>query len=339
MLDWECVVCEKHFKSERAFHNHERSKKHRDAVDLLREVMNEEEAALVGDALGDAGGGNATSANDEGAGGSPAHGSAHGATEDTADPAGARSDEDVEATSTTRSSEAGGSSVVASDLSSEEGPPSEAVPGPGSITSSEEEEEEEEDEMAMLSRLLETQRVVTGRNGRSRRRAAVAGVAASRSGTDSDSEGSASGSGMEGLGVSETAACDDQSAHAPDSGAQDRSTDDGAGATTAMLVGSETESEDWATSGRPHQKRRGRGARQVGGIASSPASVPLNKQAPGAPAPTRRGGGKKGGRHAATVPHEGQEDALLCKVCSAVFASRSKLFKHIATTGHAAPRT
>jgi hypothetical protein len=29
---------------------------------------------------------------------------------------------------------------------------------------------------------------------------------------------------------------------------------------------------------------------------------------------------------------------LLCKVCSEVFDSKSKLFKHIAATGHAAPK-
>ena len=35
LLVWYCVACEKHFKSAAAFDNHERSKKHLEAVELL----------------------------------------------------------------------------------------------------------------------------------------------------------------------------------------------------------------------------------------------------------------------------------------------------------------
>ncbi|GAB6022307.1 DnaJ sub C member 21 [Chamberlinius hualienensis] len=38
-----CVACDKHFKTEKAFGNHEKSKKHKESVALLKEVMQEEE--------------------------------------------------------------------------------------------------------------------------------------------------------------------------------------------------------------------------------------------------------------------------------------------------------
>jgi hypothetical protein len=41
-----CVACNKSFKSAKSFENHEKSKKHKDNVDLLKRHMNEDEANL-----------------------------------------------------------------------------------------------------------------------------------------------------------------------------------------------------------------------------------------------------------------------------------------------------
>ena len=44
-----CVLCEKQFKSARALANHERSKKHAEAFEALRAVLEEEEALQAQD--------------------------------------------------------------------------------------------------------------------------------------------------------------------------------------------------------------------------------------------------------------------------------------------------
>ncbi|GIM08082.1 hypothetical protein Vretimale_12093, partial [Volvox reticuliferus] len=49
----ECVVCDKVFRSEKQLRNHERSKKHTEALAALRAMMEEEEAALGGLGGGD----------------------------------------------------------------------------------------------------------------------------------------------------------------------------------------------------------------------------------------------------------------------------------------------
>merc|ERR1712042_298467 len=43
-----CVACDKFFRSDKAFANHEKSKKHKENVQLLKELMLEEEEGLDG---------------------------------------------------------------------------------------------------------------------------------------------------------------------------------------------------------------------------------------------------------------------------------------------------
>jgi DnaJ family protein A protein 5 len=44
--DFFCVACDKSFKSDRAFMNHENSKKHKENIDLLKKTMKEEDLNL-----------------------------------------------------------------------------------------------------------------------------------------------------------------------------------------------------------------------------------------------------------------------------------------------------
>uniref|UniRef100_A0A1I7SWF0 DnaJ homolog subfamily C member 21 n=2 Tax=Bursaphelenchus xylophilus TaxID=6326 RepID=A0A1I7SWF0_BURXY len=44
-----CIVCEKKFKTKKSFQNHEKSKKHKQAVNELREFMNEDDQTLFGE--------------------------------------------------------------------------------------------------------------------------------------------------------------------------------------------------------------------------------------------------------------------------------------------------
>ena len=42
-----CVACDKSFKAEKSFQNHEKSKKHKENIELLKKHMKEEDAALL----------------------------------------------------------------------------------------------------------------------------------------------------------------------------------------------------------------------------------------------------------------------------------------------------
>lgn len=44
MQDFECVVCNKVYRSEKALQNHEASKKHREALKKFKRMMREEAA-------------------------------------------------------------------------------------------------------------------------------------------------------------------------------------------------------------------------------------------------------------------------------------------------------
>ena len=44
-----CVACDKLFRSDKAFANHEKSKKHKENVEILKELMKEEEEEEDGD--------------------------------------------------------------------------------------------------------------------------------------------------------------------------------------------------------------------------------------------------------------------------------------------------
>lgn len=49
LVDWRCVACSKTFRSERAFANHERSKKHLSNIETMREALEAEEVAAAGE--------------------------------------------------------------------------------------------------------------------------------------------------------------------------------------------------------------------------------------------------------------------------------------------------
>ena len=44
--DFFCVACDKSFKSDKAFQNHEKSKKHKENVELLKKTMKEEDLSM-----------------------------------------------------------------------------------------------------------------------------------------------------------------------------------------------------------------------------------------------------------------------------------------------------
>ena len=305
---YECVVCDKIFKSSKQLRNHERSRKHREAMDALRrEMLAEEEEEMLAE-MAEHEAAEATVIPDTGDGGTALDGA----------------------------TETGNARTESSEAEEEE--------------EEEEEEEASDDEEAMLARMMGSMRVRTAASD-------VDGdTADSESGGEAEVDEGNTMCGDNGVDVPGAA---DGNESRNDSDCEHRSRGDdsnarnaasGAGAAEAPPADVETNAAGGSRAadhdcGNAHKE--GDDSGDVGAGAKPPVVARVAEQeadghARAAERKARRKL-KKALKAAAGAGGKGSGNGIdpgnMCKVCGETFPSRTALFRHIRSSGHAALRS
>eukprot|EP00038_Savillea_parva_P025744 m.49299 g.49299 ORF g.49299 m.49299 type:complete len:714 (+) comp7102_c1_seq2:511-2652(+) len=348
---WACVACNKRFKSERQFDNHQRSKKHLAAVAELREYMEDEDALFASSAGRD----------DTGAGTSPGHEATRGAY--TAGRGSQRRDE----------------TVVLPKVGGAEG----AIPLPADfdfdmdVDNIDDMNEEDIDALLDLEDALEQQlnldasaaHTTTAHRDTKKKASRQSASQRASSATDESSSDSDSTSdvgdddilarmvmGRKTTGGSAAATTTTPSANGDRGGGPAVDIVQGVGSQEdeAESVSQEENEEEEASHVRRVAEQDAAGATDEGSTQAQGDEGPTHPVVPHSevphsqPGPTkgpRRKKKKKGGDRMVRVPMSETADTgglpvptegdLACQVCGQPFDSRNKLFRHIESTGHA----
>ena len=306
-LVWHCPVCDKHFKSEASMANHEKSKKHKELVELLRLELEEEELGVIlEEEEGDEGEEAEQKESDTELNSEEVSGS------------GSRVETEEESLLDSNASSSDDHDETVSDSDDE-------VSSSESSSSEDEKEDydgEEMDEDAMLASLLNARANLGKRKEASSSEEEESELEEEESEADESEEGVAVEIQKEENGEKQEVELEEEEKEENEDKGDKNEEQEG------VLLGggdSSSDDDDWGTNkkGKKKGKRGGKG----GGNVERPPPQQQKKKA---------GTGKKAAVATTVAPNGNQTlSELACSICGSEFASRNQLFKHISQTGHA----
>jgi DnaJ family protein A protein 5 len=305
-LVWSCPVCEKHFKSEASMANHEKSKKHKELVELLRIELEAEQLGVIMEEYVEEG------------------------EEEEREIEGREEGEDEEINSETTRRICEEEESLEGDLSASSSDDSSEVTNAASscfsaedvhvdVDNNDDDGEEEMDEDAMLARLLNA-RANLGRKGN--------GIALSSEEEESEDGGEER--------TKEAAAVKEENGNGKEEEElieeEEETGEQRPGSGPPLILGgysnSDVDDDDWGT--HKNAKKKGKkgaaGGNRSGGHTTEQQQLQQSRKA-----------GKK--KAAAASGKQPTSSVLRCSICGVEFASRNQLFKHISQAGHAQFKT
>ena len=296
-LVWYCPVCDKHFKSEGSLANHEKSKKHKEQLDLLRYELEADEAEFGGLEVEES-----VKVNDE----NGAHTSDNDNIADNDIFDGSSGSEIHEEDFSGSESEEGLDGTDSEDIDEEDN----LVP---EVSEDEEDDEQHMDEEEMLASLINSRVSISRNNLRE------------ESSEDEEEEESAEEEEEEAKLSKEEMENEVEAQEEKEEAVVSEAVVEEPPAPISLGVGGDSSGEDdWGT-----KKGKRKGKKGKGGEAQQQAQPTVQKAKSG------KSGRKTAAPQMKDVSGVKQGDGLSCAICGERFDSRNKLFKHISKTGHA----